>query len=100
METTTLNGMSAVQLMGRLAEALKTFRLNQNYTQIDIAKKSNCSLLTVQKIEKGENVGIKYIMRFIIAVGAYEILLGMNEVKQFPTIENYKVVYKKRVRNS
>ncbi len=96
METTSLPGKSAPQLLRRFGEVLKICRLNKNYTQEYLAEKCKCSALTVHKIEKGTSVGAIYVMRYIIAVNGYRVLNGLNEIVQHAEIEEYKVKYKKR----
>lgn len=96
MENTSLQGKSAVQLVRRMGQVLKICRLNKNLTQEDLAEKCGCSPLTIHKIENGSNVGMLYIMRYIIGVNGYGILNGLNEIDQIPEIEEYKVRYKKR----
>lgn len=92
-------GLSANQLLEKVGEKLRIARLNKSITQAKVASLCQCSILTIQKIEKGvPGVACLFLFRYLVAIGEEHLLDGFDEVQPFPTFEKKVVKYAKRAR--
>lgn len=52
--------MSNPEIIRTLGARLRQYRLNQNMTQRELSEKTNISLPTIQKLERGESYNITF----------------------------------------
>lgn len=70
--------LSDKQILSKLAERLKEYRIRKQYTQKELAKKSGVSLNSVQNIEQGEMVSLRVlipVLRTLKLAGNIELLV-------------------------
>lgn len=60
--------LSDKQIISKLAERLKEYRIRKQYTQQQLATKSGVSLNSVQNIEQGEMVSLRVLLPVLRAL--------------------------------
>ena len=88
-------------ILQEIGERVKSYRLQANYTQKQLAAKAGLSSYTLQKLEYGESANLSTFIQVIRALGQIEQLAKLLEpMEQISPLELLKEeALKQRVRN-
>jgi|AP95_1055475.scaffolds.fasta_scaffold37632_3 transcriptional regulator with XRE-family HTH domain len=64
------------EVLGELGGRLRTYRLQQNVTQAQLAETAGVGLATLKRTEAGENTRLETIVKILRALGRLEALDG------------------------
>ena len=75
----------------RLAEKIRTLRLQQNYSQQELADRSGVSVSTIIRTENGETTSVITLVRLLRQLGKLEVLLPLLEDEPLSPTEYYRL---------
>ncbi|MGN1240076.1 MAG: helix-turn-helix domain-containing protein [Paludibacteraceae bacterium] len=75
----------------RLAEKIRTLRLQQNYSQQELAERSGVSVSTIIRTENGETTSVITLVRLLRQLGKLEVLLPLLEDEPLSPTEYYRL---------
>lgn len=88
-------------ILQEIGERVKTYRLQANYTQKQLADKAGLSSYTLQKLEYGESANLSTFIQVIRALGQIDqlakLLEPMGQISPLELLKEEKT--KQRVRN-
>jgi len=76
----------------RIGDKIKTFRLRQNITQVNLASDAQVSLSSVKKIEKGQIGSFDSLIRVLRVIGKLDVLQQLVEEEEMSPNEYYEFV--------
>ena len=75
----------------RLAEKIRTLRLQQNYSQQELAERSGVSVSTIIRTENGETTSVITLVLLLRQLGKLEVLLPLLEDEPLSPTEYYRL---------
>ena len=76
----------------RIGEKIKSLRLRQNITQVNLASDAQVSLSSVKKIEKGQIGSFDSLIRILRVLGKLDVLQQLVEEEEMSPNEYYEFV--------
>lgn len=76
----------------RIGDKIKTLRLRQNITQVNLASDAQISLSSVKKIEKGQIGSFDSLIRVLRVLGKLDVLQQLVEEEEMSPNEYYEFV--------
>lgn len=76
----------------RIGDKIKTLRLRQNITQVNLASDAQVSLSSVKKIEKGQIGSFDSLIRVLRVLGKLDVLQQLVEEEEMSPNEYYEFV--------
>lgn len=92
--------LSSKRIIQELASRIKLRRLNLNWTQSDLAKKSGVHVQTIKKFELGQSSNLKTFIQILRALGELNALDRLIPETEVSPIELLKLKGKERERAS
>jgi transcriptional regulator with XRE-family HTH domain len=84
--------LSDAIIQQRIGEKIKTLRLRQNITQVNLASAAQVSLSSVKKLEKGQIGSFDSLIRVLRVLGKLDILQQLVEEEEMSPNEYYEFV--------
>lgn len=75
----------------RLAEKIRTLRLQQNYSQQALAERSGVSVSTIIRTENGQTTSVDTLVRLLRQLGKLEVLIPLLEDEPLSPTEYYRL---------
>ena len=75
----------------RLAEKIRTLRLQQNYSQQELAERSGVSVSTIIRTENGQTTSVDTLVRLLRQLGKLEVLIPLLEDEPLSPTEYYRL---------
>lgn len=76
----------------RIGDKIKTLRLRQNITQVNLASDAQISLSSVKKIEKGQIGSFDSLIRVLRVLGKLDVLQQLVDEEEMSPNEYYEFV--------
>jgi transcriptional regulator with XRE-family HTH domain len=92
--------MSDNTIISSIGKFLKHHRLNQNKSQVKIAKEAGVNRWTISQIENGEAISLTSLIQILRALNLLSVLDNFEIVNQISPLELAKIDKKKRKRAS
>ncbi|MCM1318612.1 MAG: helix-turn-helix domain-containing protein [Bacteroides sp.] len=83
----------------RIGDKIKTLRLRQNITQVNLASDAQISLSSVKKIEKGQIGSFDSLIRVLRVLGKLDVLQQLVEEEEMSPNEYYEFVNSTKKKN-
>ncbi len=83
--------LSDASIMKSIGLKLKEWRLEQNLSQVSLARKAGLSLTTVQAAEYGKNISFENLIRILRILGRLNALHILLEERHISPIEYHKM---------
>lgn len=92
--TTVMNiySLTDTLIQQRIGDKIKTLRLRQNITQLNLASDAQVSLSSVKKIEKGQIGSFDSLIRVLRVLGKLDVLQQLVEEEEMSPNEYYEFV--------
>ena len=74
--------LTDIELCNRIAAKIKTVRLKQNMSQVELADKSGVSISTIKRMEDGEVKNFESLIRVLRTLGKLDIFVPLVEEDQ------------------
>lgn len=78
--------LTDAQIRKKIGQKLKEWRLEMNYKQTDLARKTQLSLITYQKMEHGEGGSLNNLLRILRVLGHLDIIAPFLEERHLSPI--------------
>ena len=88
--------LSDKEIAKRIGERIRTCRLRQNITQASLAKDSEISLSSLQKIESGEIKSFDSLLRVLRTLGMLDDICRVTEQEEVSPIEYFELANSKK----
>jgi len=95
IEWTSMSDKVLVESIGKFVQH---HRLNQNKTQIDVAKAANISRSTLSLLERGEKIALNTLIQVLRVLDLLYVMDGFKIKNEISPIEYAKLQKKKRQR--
>ena len=88
--------LSDKEIATRIGERIRTCRLRQNITQASLAKDSEISLSSLQKIESGEIKSFDSLLRVLRTLGMLDDIGRVAEQEEASPVEYFEIANSKK----
>lgn len=86
-----LYSLSDTIILRKIGSHLKSVRLKQNITQMDLAKSMDVSVSSLKNLENGNNCSLELFLRVIRTLGELDILTPLMEENKLSPSEYYEM---------
>ena len=86
--------LTDIEICNRIAAKIKTVRLKQNMSQVELADKSGVSISTIKRMEDGEVKNFESLIRVLRTLGKLDIFIPLVEEEQLSPNEYYELASK------
>lgn len=88
-----LYSLSDTIILRKIGSHLKSVRLKQNITQMDLAKSMDVSVSSLKNLESGNNCSLELFLRVIRTLGELDVLTPLIEENKLSPSEYYEMVH-------
>lgn len=83
--------LTDTDIQRRLAEKIRILRLQQNYSQQELAERSGVSVSTVIRTENGQTTSVDTLVRLLRQLGKLDVLIPLLEDEPISPTEYYRL---------
>jgi len=81
--------LTDADILHRLVEKIRIMRLQQNYSQMELAQRSGVSLSTIVRAENGQLTSVDTLIRLLRQLGKLDVLVPLLEDEPLSPTEYY-----------
>lgn len=83
--------LTDADIQHRLAEKIRILRLQQNYSQQELAERSGVSVSTIIRTENGQATTVDTLVRLLRQLGKLDVLISLLEDEPMSPTEYYRM---------
>lgn len=83
--------LTDMDIQHRISEKIRTLRLQQNYSQQELAKRSGVSVSTIIRTENGQLTSIDTFVRLLRQLGKLDVLIPLLEDAPLSPTEYFRL---------